>query len=74
VGNVGDSYRDYTLEVFRGSEGVHERVSYPVLADPPSLYADFATAVATGAAPLCPGSQAAVVARLIDRIYATAAR
>lgn len=73
--NVGDSYRQYELTVFRGSEaGGHEQVSHPVLPGPPTLYADFATAVATGADPICPADQAATVAELIDRLYIAAAR
>ncbi|MGW5748305.1 Gfo/Idh/MocA family protein [Amycolatopsis sp. NPDC003861] len=74
VSNVGDSYRDYALTVFRGGQGAHEQVSYPVLPDAPSLYADFVAAVATGTPVLCPGDQAAAVAELIDRLYVAAGR
>lgn len=74
VSNVGDSYRHYDLTVFRDGEADPEQVSYPQLPEPPSLYADFATAVATGADPICPADQAATVAELIDRLYTAAAR
>lgn len=75
VANIGDSYRRYELTVFRsGKGGGYEQVSYPVLPEPPSLYADFATAVANGTAPLCSGDQATMVAELIDRLYAATAR
>jgi predicted dehydrogenase len=74
VSNVGDSYRDYDLTLFRGGPGAHEQVTYPVLPDPPSLYGDFVSAVATGHPAICPGNQAAAVAELIDRLYAAAGR
>ncbi|MFF1612223.1 Gfo/Idh/MocA family protein [Amycolatopsis sp. NPDC058278] len=69
VSNVGDSYRDYDLTVFRGGPGTHEQVTYPVLPNPPSLYRDFVAAVATGTSAICPGGEAAAVAELIDRLY-----
>ena len=72
VQNVGDSYREYQLTLFRGQDGTHEKTEFPVLPDPPSLYEDFAAAVRTGGAPLCPGWQAAAVADVIDRMYAAA--
>jgi predicted dehydrogenase len=72
VDNVGDSYRDYRLTVFRGQNGTHEQTTFPVLAGAPSFYEDFAIAVRTGADPLCPGRQAAAVAEVIDRMYASA--
>jgi predicted dehydrogenase len=74
VSNLGDSYRDYTLTVFRGGPGIHEQVTYPVLPDPPSLYGDFVAAVATGTPAICPGDQASAVAELIDRLYTAAGR
>lgn len=74
VSNVGDSYRKYELTVVRGGEVGPEQVSYPQLPEPPSLYANFATAVATGTGPICPAEQAATVAELIDRLYTAAAR
>ncbi|GAA2685946.1 MULTISPECIES: Gfo/Idh/MocA family protein [Actinosynnema] len=74
VANVGDSYRDYELTVFRGEGGVHEQTRYAQLPEAPSLYSDFAAAVATGAAPACPGEQAATVAELVDRLYTAANR
>lgn len=74
VANVGESYRDYELTVFRGEGGAHGQTRYARLPAAPSLYADFASAVATGTAPVCPGGQAATVAELVDRLYSAASR
>jgi predicted dehydrogenase len=72
VTNIGDSYRDYLLTLLRDGR---TRYVHPAEAAPgqaPSMYADFATAVRTGGRPLCPGREAAVVAGVIDRMYAAA--
>jgi predicted dehydrogenase len=72
VDNVGDSYRDYRMTLLRGAQGQHQETAFSVLGPAPSMYEDFATAVRTGGEPLCPGRQAAVVAGVIDRMYAAA--
>ncbi|MFI6030850.1 Gfo/Idh/MocA family protein [Amycolatopsis magusensis] len=72
VSNVGDSYRAYQLTMFGGRGGIHEQTTFPVLTGAPSLYEDFAAAVRTDSAPLCPGWHAAAVAGVIDRMYAAA--
>ncbi|MGW1976526.1 Gfo/Idh/MocA family protein [Streptomyces sp. NPDC001889] len=72
VKNVGDSYRDYQLTLLRGDRGRHEETTFPVLGPGPSMYEDFVTAVRDGRDPLCPGREAAVVADVIDRMYAAA--
>ncbi|MGW4123075.1 hypothetical protein [Nocardia sp. NPDC004711] len=73
MSNIGDSYRDYLLTVLREGNNP-EYIEPDDLPRPvPSMYSDFAAAVRTGGEPLCPGREAAVVAEVIDRMYAAAA-
>ncbi|NQE89543.1 Gfo/Idh/MocA family protein [Nocardia terpenica] len=73
VANIGDSYRHYLLTVLRDGNNPQHIDPEQVPSRAPSMYSDFVAAIRTGGRPLCPGSEAAVVAEVIDRMYAAAA-